>query len=178
LVAYEAYIESICKEMVVEQDFRASPGTQCHWCPFALRCDAAQRLLPSEFLFQGKTIPIFIDSPEAAMAIGEGVLHLEAAAQRFRKALGGYIRENEVPVQVGDKKWDYHKKKTLKLVDHVGFAQFVLQHYSEEQIGKTISFNGKSGKGVIKNDSKAHSFFEEQQYTKFGYEGGDGDEDD
>jgi PD-(D/E)XK nuclease superfamily protein len=158
-------IEGISATILNDQKFKPTPGVHCMWCPFALRCDAAQKLLPKEVKIGEKTLPVLIDNAEDATNVAAGIVHLEAILKRYRDSLRGFIREYGTPVKLGEHTYDYHRHKTLK----IGSLDDLIEIARENEIdlSKYLSFNNTTGKTLIKEFPAIKEALVESQYEKF-----------
>ena len=164
---FDVMIERIATAMLNDEEFDPKPETHCMWCPHALRCDAAQTLLPKEVTIGDKTLPVIIDNDETATKVGEGILHLEAILARYRNSLRGFIREFRTPVRVGEKTFDWHRHATLK----IGSLGDLLERANDSSIDLSpyISFNNTTGRSLIKKYPEIKEALVESQYEKFEY---------
>jgi hypothetical protein len=168
LMEYRQQVMAIAHEMINEQEFAPEPNTHCHWCPFVLNCQAAQKMLPDMVRIAGIELPPVITTDEQAEKIAKGVLHLEVIAKRYRAALRGYTKETKRNVSVGEKGgWGWFKRSTLKIAD------FSLLFETAIALGikldPYLSFNNKVGKTLVKNNPTLMEGLVEEQYPFFQY---------
>jgi RecB family exonuclease len=176
LQEYKYQIMAVGQKMLEETEFEPTPGNHCHWCPFVMRCDAAQKMLPPLVEIAGEKLPPAITSDEEAEIIGQGVLHLEEIAKRYRAAIRGYAMETQRPVKVGKGGWGWWKRSTLKLVD----LDVLIQLAQEKKIRLVdfLSFNNKIGKTLVKNHPEFLEGLNEEQYAFFDFKANIQGEDD
>lgn len=170
LEEFKQQVMAIGQEMLNEEykeiPYEPSPDTHCHWCPFVLNCDAAQRWLPATVKIAGVELPPVITNDEEAERIGAGVVHIEAIAKRYRAAIRGYAKENNKIVKVGEKGgWGWFRRSTLKLG-----SLSKLQEIAKDKginIEPYLSFNNKAGKTLVKNNPALMEGLVEEQYPFF-----------
>jgi len=155
-------------KIINDQEFEPQPDTHCHWCPFVLNCNAAQRMLPQMVEIAGLKLPPVITTDEEAEQIAKGVLHLEEIAKRYRAAIRGYTKETHKNVRVGEKGgWGWFKRSTLK----IGDLSLLLETASAMgiKLDAYLSFNNKVGKTLVKDHPDLMEGLVEEQYPFFDY---------
>lgn len=176
LEEFKQQIMAIGQQMLNEEKFEPSPDTHCHWCPFVLNCDAAQRMLPKTVEIAGLELPPVITNDNEAERIGKGVLHLEAIAKRYRAAIKGYAKETGQTVKVNEGGWDFWTRKTLKIADLKKLLEVAEQEGID--IAPYLSYNNKAGKTLAKkNPILLDDGLVEQQYPFFSHKAKLGDDD-
>lgn len=177
LKEYKHQIIAIAQEMINEQSFKPEPNTHCHWCPFVLQCDAAQKMLPKMVEIAGQELPAIITSDEDAERIGKGVIHLEEIAKRYRAAIKGYVKETGKPVRVGERGgWGFSRRSTLKLGDLSKLMEIAQDKHIDLQ--SFLNFNNKTGKTLIKNHPEFLEGLNQEQYPWFDFKANFGEDDD
>lgn len=167
LVEYKAQIEAIGRQMLNESEYKPTPGNHCHWCPFVMRCDAAQKILPPLVEIAGEKLPSVITSDEEAAAIGQGVIHLEEIVKRYKEAIRGYVKETKRPIKIGEGGWDWFRRSTLKVED----LDVLIKLASEKKINISafLSFNNRTGKTLVKHHPEFLEGLVEDQYPFFDF---------
>lgn len=177
LVEYKQQIIAVGRKMLNEKEFLPTPGTQCHWCPFVLRCDAAQKMLPPLVEIAGEKLPPAITSDEEAEIIAQGVIHLEEILKRYKDAIRGYIKDNnDRTVRVGKGGFNWWKRETLKIVS----LQTLIDIAKSKNINieSFLSFNNKIGKTLVKNHPEFLEGLVKDQYPFFDFKANVGEEND
>jgi hypothetical protein len=172
---YKMQIEAKAEQMVNDTEFAPKPGNQCMWCPFALRCDAAQKMLPKLVEFHGTILPPIISDDSDAQKVAAGVIHLETILKLYRASLQGFVREFGTPVTLGEKTYDFHKHKTWKIENLktlVGIAE-----ENEIDLSNVISYNNQTGKTLLKKHPELKDAMYEDQWSKFEYAAPEDEED-
>ena len=168
LEEYKYQIMAIGQEILNEQEYEPSPDTHCHWCPFVLMCDAAQKMLPKSVNIAGLELPPVITNDAEAELIGKGVIHLEEIAKRYRAAIRGYVKETGKPIKVGEKGgWGWWKRSTLK-IDNLSLL-FETANAIGIRLDAYLSFNNKVGKTLVKKNPTLMEGLVEEQYPFFDY---------
>lgn len=164
---YKQQLMAIGQEMLNEQKYEPTTGNHCHWCPFVLMCDAAQKKLPKMVKIAGVELPPVITNDEEAEQIGQGVIHLEEVLKRFKAAIRGYTEETGKPIRIGEGGWGKFRRSTLKIDD----LSVLLKKAEEDKVDLTpyLSFNNKTGKTLIKDHPKLKQGLVEEHYPFFDF---------
>ena len=133
-----------------DREFGPKPNDHCEWCPFAIRCDAAEKFLPQSIMFGDQSIPVHIDETNA-QKIAAGLLQAKAKVKKIEEMVQHFVEFTKSPLSAGEEGyvWDYHKRATQR-VDVERFIEIF------ESIGRDwrpyVSVNNQKTR-TIKNGS-------------------------
>jgi hypothetical protein len=178
LQEHEAHIQAIAEEIVNDQKFAPSPGIHCSYCPFVFKCDAANKMLPKTFEFNGSEFPVILNDDNERDFV-RGYLQLQAIYYRYSDIIRGRVKESGVPVSGPDgRTFDYHTSRSKRVSDASGLIHEAERLGVEpDDLSDAISLSKKAGK-LIKDNPTLRDYTKEISYVKWGYRKPDEDDED